>query len=121
MTIANGGSYGGGLGGGRVNGGGSRPVPQRSVGAPESNAMPDGGLGGGAAGAAAGGRPGAGGGIPPGLGGMGGMGGGQQREHRNTTYIPSDDPFRMKFDDVAPAVIGADWQQQLFGDDEDEY
>jgi hypothetical protein len=44
-------------------------------------------------------------------GGMGGMGGGmgghgQEREHRNSVFIPDDEPFRVEFDDVTPSVIG---------------
>jgi PPE family len=127
MTIANGGTYGGGLGGrpigASLNGGGAdnRPIPQRVMGNPERNAATE-GLS--SNGAAANTRSGAGaGGMPPGMGGGMGGRGGQNREHRNNTYIPSDDPFRMKFTDVSPAVIGPDFQRYINGeyDEDDEY
>lgn len=40
--------------------------------------------------------------------GMGGGGqGGSSRTHRNQTFIPDDEPFRVTYDcDIAPAVIG---------------
>jgi len=46
--------------------------------------------------------------LTAGMGGMGGgMGGhGQEREHRNSVFIPDDEPFRVEFDDVTPSVIG---------------
>jgi hypothetical protein len=37
--------------------------------------------------------------------GGGGRGAGEQ-QHRNTTFIPSDEPFAVEFDDVAPPVVG---------------
>jgi hypothetical protein len=39
---------------------------------------------------------------------MGGAGaaGGEDREHRNTVFLPDDEPFRVDFDDVTGAVIG---------------
>ncbi|MDT7664935.1 MAG: hypothetical protein QOD04_4491, partial [Pseudonocardiales bacterium] len=48
---------------------------------------------------------GMGGGMP-----MGGPGaGGQDREHRNTTFIPSDEPYVVDLDDdVVPAVLDDD-------------
>jgi len=54
---------------------------------------------------APGGRPapGTGGGMP--MGGMGAAGRGQEREHRNGVFIPSDEPFAVD-DDVVPAVLG---------------
>ncbi|MGI8817133.1 MAG: hypothetical protein ACR2G2_18135 [Pseudonocardia sp.] len=48
---------------------------------------------------------GTGGGMPMGMGG-GGQGG-SSRTHRNQTFIPDDEPFRVTYDcDIAPAVIG---------------
>jgi hypothetical protein len=46
-----------------------------------------------------------GGGMP-----MGGPGaGGQDRAHRNTTFIPSDEPYVVDLDDdVVPAVLDDD-------------
>jgi hypothetical protein len=39
---------------------------------------------------------------------MGGSGrGGQDRDHRNNVFIPSDEPFRVEFDDLTDSVIGA--------------
>jgi hypothetical protein len=69
------------------------------------------------AGRFAGGGLSEGGGPPPraggpagmaggGMGGMGGGPGGPDREHRNTVFIPDDEPFRVEFDDVTPSVIG---------------
>ena len=50
------------------------------------------------------------GGHPAGLGGvpMAGVGGigGQRHEHRNTVFIPDDEPFRVEFEDLTPPVIG---------------
>ena len=38
---------------------------------------------------------------------MGGLGaGGQEREHHNKTFIPSDEPFLADDDRVVPAVLG---------------
>ncbi|WP_445187768.1 hypothetical protein ACTXG6_11520 [Pseudonocardia sp. Cha107L01] len=95
-----------------------------ALGGPEHQLAPRGGSGlagrapaGGAelAGAGAGGgrgAPGTGGGTG-GMGGgmpMGGPGaGGQDREHRNTTFIPSDEPYVVDLDDdVVPAVLDDD-------------
>ncbi len=52
------------------------------------------------------GGAGMGGGMPMGMGGGGH--GGQDNEHRNTTFLPSDEPFVVEFGDVAPAVITAE-------------
>jgi hypothetical protein len=46
----------------------------------------------------------AGGAAPMGMGGAGR--GGQERTHRNQTFIPSDDPFRVEFFDVTRPVLG---------------
>jgi hypothetical protein len=57
----------------------------------------------------AGGRPGSpgAGGMP--MGGMGGGVGGQQREHRNNVFVPSDEPFAVALgDDVVPPVLDAE-------------
>jgi hypothetical protein len=43
--------------------------------------------------------------MSPMMGGAGGLGGGD-RQHRNTVFIPSDEPFVVEFDDVAPPVLG---------------
>jgi hypothetical protein len=40
------------------------------------------------------------------MGGAGGMGGSQEKTHRNNVFVPSDEPFRVEFDDVPPSVIG---------------
>jgi hypothetical protein len=40
------------------------------------------------------------------MGGAGGGAAGQDREHRNTVYLPDDEPFRVDFDDVTGSVIG---------------
>jgi hypothetical protein len=37
--------------------------------------------------------------------GAGALGGGE-RQHRNSTFIPSDEPFLVEFDDLAPPVLG---------------
>jgi hypothetical protein len=95
-----------------------------ALGGPEHQLAPRGGSGlagrapsGGAelAGAGAGGGRGAPGtgGSTGGMGGgmpMGGPGaGGQDREHRNTTFIPSDEPYVVDLDDdVVPAVLDDD-------------
>jgi hypothetical protein len=51
------------------------------------------------------GTPGTGSGTP--MGGAGAGAGGQDREHRNTTFIPSDEPYVVELDDdVVPAVLG---------------
>jgi hypothetical protein len=54
---------------------------------------------------------------PAGAGGygpmMGGAGAGPagDRDHRNQHFIPSDEPFVVQFDDVAPPVLGAEpWE-----------
>jgi hypothetical protein len=45
--------------------------------------------------------------MPPMMGG--GLGAaGREQTHRNTQFIPSDEPFRVEFDDVAQPVIGVD-------------
>ena len=46
--------------------------------------------------------------APGGMSPMGGAGarGGQDKTHRNNVFIPSDEPFRVEFDDVLPSVIG---------------
>ena len=120
MTIANGGSYAGGLGGipstinrpngGRINQGrinqGGRPTPRRVMGEPEPTAPPAEQLG--RTSGAGGARPGAA--LPPG-GGMGGAR--EERRHRNNTYIPSDDPFRMTFPDVTPGVLDPEFVEWL--------
>jgi hypothetical protein len=36
----------------------------------------------------------------------GGARGGEERNHRNQTFIPSDEPFRVEFFDVTPPVLG---------------
>jgi hypothetical protein len=50
--------------------------------------------------------------MSPMMGG-GGARGGQDKDHRNNVFIPSDEPFRVEFDDLPPSVIGAgdreDW------------
>jgi hypothetical protein len=50
------------------------------------------------------GRTGAPAGMP--MGGAGGGAAGQDREHRNSVYLPDDEPFRVDFDDVTGSVIG---------------
>lgn len=42
--------------------------------------------------------------APMGMGG--GARGGEERNHRNQTFIPSDEPFRVEFFDVTPPVLG---------------
>jgi hypothetical protein len=32
--------------------------------------------------------------------------GGEERPHRNSTFIPSDEPFLVEFDGVVPPVLG---------------
>lgn len=54
-----------------------------------------------AAGRAAGGPAGA---APMGMGA--GARGGDERSHRNQTFIPDDEPFRVDFFDIAPPVLG---------------
>jgi len=39
------------------------------------------------------------------MAGLGGIGG-QRHEHRNTVFIPDDEPFRVEFEDLTPPVIG---------------
>ncbi len=60
----------------------------------------------GASRAAAGRGPGMAGltGAPP--MGMGGGSGGQERSHRNQTFIPSDEPFQVEHLDITPPVLG---------------
>ncbi|MGQ0480533.1 MAG: hypothetical protein ACT4O0_05815, partial [Pseudonocardia sp.] len=44
-------------------------------------------------------------GMPP--MGMGASGfGADSRTHRNQTYLPDDEPFRVEFTDFAPPVLG---------------
>jgi hypothetical protein len=45
--------------------------------------------------------------TPPLMGGTGATEGtGQGPEHRNTVYLPSDDPFHIDFtNDIVPAVL----------------
>jgi hypothetical protein len=98
----------GGAGGehGGAGSGGGRPLSPRGGGMPPGEP----------AGRFAGGGPSEGAGRaggPAGMagGGMGGMGGGmgghgQEREHRNSVFIPDDEPFRVEFYDVTPSVIG---------------
>jgi hypothetical protein len=109
------GGYAGGYGGGEHRGygaglsgepGARPPAPRGGVPLPErmsGMAATGGGLG--AAGSA--GRSGMPGGMP--MGGMGGGLGSQGKEHRNNSYIPSDDPFNVDTevdDEVSPRVIG---------------
>jgi hypothetical protein len=98
----------GGAGGehGGAGSGGGRPLSPRGGGLPSGEPVGRFAGGGPAEGAGrAGGPAGMAGG---GMGGMGGgMGGhGQEREHRNSVFIPDDEPFRVEFDDVTPSVIG---------------
>lgn len=44
-------------------------------------------------------------GMPMGMGG-GAPGGAQDRSHRNQHFLPDDEPFRVEFDGLAPAVLG---------------
>ncbi|HEV7788180.1 MAG TPA: hypothetical protein VGP05_04140 [Pseudonocardia sp.] len=109
-------------GAGRFNGG----KISAALGGPEHQLAPRGGSGlaghtpaGGAelTGAGPGGGPGGrgtpgtgggtGGGMP--MGGPATGAGGQDREHRNTTFIPSDEPYVVDLDDdVVPAVLDDD-------------
>jgi len=97
-------------GGGRNSGLWQRPLVSRG-GSGESLGRPVGGPGpfGEPGGFGAAGRPLAGMG---GLGGLSPMGGagqrGQDQEHRNNVFIPSDEPFAVWQDDVVPAVLGQD-------------
>jgi hypothetical protein len=98
----------GGAGGehGGAGSGGGRPLSPRGGGLPSGEPAGRFAVGGPSEGAGrAGGPAGMAGG---GMGGMGGgMGGhGQEREHRNSVFIPDDEPFRVEFDDVTPSVIG---------------
>lgn len=95
----------GGYGGGRPGGFGPAP-PARGGPPPGSPSGPSGGADPGASRAAAGRGPGMGGlaGMPP-LG-MGGGVGGQERSHRNQTFIPSDEPFQVEHFDISPPVLG---------------
>jgi hypothetical protein len=44
--------------------------------------------------------------------GLGGGGrGGEERTHRNRTFIPSDEPFSVEFFDVTPPVLGVRSEQ----------
>jgi hypothetical protein len=50
-------------------------------------------------------------GLPGGMPTMGGAGRDQEREHRNNTFIPSDEPFHVeftKYKDYVPPVLGLD-------------
>jgi len=60
------------------------------------------------AGGFGGGGPGAGlGGMSPMGGGFGGGAGGEDHEHRNNVFVPSDEPFVVEEgDDVVPPVLG---------------
>jgi hypothetical protein len=49
-------------------------------------------------------------GAPP-VGLSGGGRGGQERIHRNRTFIPSDEPFSVEFFDVTPPVLGVRSEQ----------
>jgi uncharacterized protein YukE len=110
MTIANGGSYGGGLGGRAIGVKPTPPTTRTVTPAPEHAPTGAGELGSSTSGATSS-MPGAG--MP--IGGMNGAG--QRREHRNNTYIPSDDPFRVNFGFITPAVLGPDFENYL----DDEY
>ncbi len=49
--------------------------------------------------------------APAGTGGMhpvggAGAGGAGDRQHRNNTFLPSDEPFQVQFDDICPPVLG---------------
>jgi hypothetical protein len=82
--------------------GGSGPAGRAPAGMAEPAGA--GGWAGAGSGPGSRGASGAGGGMP--MGGAGGGAGGQDREHRNTTFIPSDEPYVVDLDDdVVPAVL----------------
>jgi uncharacterized protein YukE len=89
-----------------------QPSPTRTPGQTPREAEAAQGLSG--QGAAAEAKPGGAGPMPP--GGMGGgRGGAEEKRHRNNTYIPSDDPFHIEFEDYVdcvPPVIGLNWDNQ---------
>jgi hypothetical protein len=117
-----GGSGVGGLGGPGVGGLGGGLAPRGGAGF--GGAGPGGpGLGGpgvpgrpslaGVGGFGGGGAPGTGlGGMSPMGGGFGGGAGGEDHEHRNNVFIPSDEPFVVdEGDDVVPPVLGVPGSQ----------
>jgi hypothetical protein len=83
--------------------GGGRPLSPRGGGMPSTEPAARFAGSGPAEGAGRAGGPAgmAGGGMGGGMGGHG-----QEREHRNSVFIPDDEPFRVEFDDVTPSVIG---------------
>jgi len=90
-----------GRGGPEVPGrGGPESTPRTGDVAPRG---PGGGSSGGSAGTARASTSPAG--MGPMMGGAGARGA-ADRQHRNTTFIPSDEPFAVEFDGVAPPVLG---------------
>ncbi|XVU26725.1 hypothetical protein ACQPZJ_06630 [Actinoplanes sp. CA-054009] len=117
--LGDGGLGGGGLGGGGLSGGG--------LGGSTGSGTPIGALGAGAAGVAAGTAasaltPGASGGYPPmmpPMGGMGQMGGNQEKERERTTWLAEDEEVWGTDPDVSPAVVGRDEHGDVDGTERD--